>query len=97
MLTDPIAEYSHTEGFSVTGGFVYRGITLSPTWLDVISMRIMLRGRSGAFTRLDEDPDTWSTPELELDTGFNISAFGEDEGGEIYLADYHWGNDPPPD
>ncbi len=37
------------------------------------------------------NPITWSSPELELDTPLYISAFGEDEGGELYVLDYDGG------
>jgi len=34
--------------------------------------------------------DSWQDPVL-FDTGFNISSFGEDEAGELYLADLNGG------
>jgi len=84
-LTLPIVEYPHSQGFSVTGGFVYRG-TLYPA----------LQGRyfyadygvGKIWSIYKTGPDSWSTPELELDTPYNISAFGEDEQGELYVVDY---------
>jgi uncharacterized repeat protein (TIGR01451 family) len=89
-LTDPIAEYSHAEGYSVTGGFVYRG-TYFPNLVGRYFYADFVEGKIWSLYQTGSEPDTWSTPELELDTGFNISAFGEDEEGEIYVADYHGG------
>jgi hypothetical protein len=34
---------------------------------------------------------SWSAPELEWRGGFAISAFGEDEMGELYVVDYSGG------
>jgi glucose/arabinose dehydrogenase len=80
----PIAEYSHSEGASVTGGFVYRGALMSE-----------LRGRyifgdfiSGRIWSLDETlPGIW-TRSLLLDTDINISCFGVDRTGELLVSDY---------
>ena len=46
------------------------------------------RARSGACTRPAQIRIHGPAPELELDTGLNISAFGEDENGELYVVDY---------
>jgi uncharacterized repeat protein (TIGR01451 family) len=87
-LADPIVEYSHGEGRSVTGGFVYRG-TLYPALVGRYFYADFVEGRIWSLYKIGSSPDTWSTPELELDTGLNISAFGEDETGELYVVD--WG------
>jgi uncharacterized repeat protein (TIGR01451 family) len=84
-LTDPIAEYDHSLGFAVTGGFVYRGSRYPALYgyyfyADFSSRRIWSMTKTG--------PTSWSTPEEELVTNFNISAFGEDEQGEVYVVDY---------
>ncbi len=86
-LTNPIAEYSHAEGRSVTGGFVYRGSRYPSLWgryffADYVDGKIWSMYKSGT------DPEAWSTPELELNTGLNISAFGEDEDDELYVVSY---------
>lgn len=85
-LVDPITEYDHTVGRSVTGGFVYRGsryLALQGRYFfaDFISGRIWSMYKTGS------NPDTWSTPELELDTDLLISSFGEDQAGELYVVD----------
>jgi uncharacterized repeat protein (TIGR01451 family) len=85
-LTGPIAEYSHEEGRSVTGGFVYRG-TLFPALDGRYFYADYVSGIIWSTVKISSEPDTWSAPELELDTGLNISAFGEDEQGELYLVD----------
>lgn len=82
-LTLPIFDYDHSAGdCSVTGGYVYRGAAL-PTlrgayvFGDYCSGRIWaLREQGGAWTRT-----------LLLDTPYEISSFGEDEAGELYLTD----------
>ncbi len=84
-LTDPIAEYSHSEGNAVTGGFVYRGnqypaLTGRYFYADFGTGKIWSMYKTGA--------NSWSAPELEWGGGINISAFGEDETGELYVVDY---------
>ena len=84
----PIAEYSHEEGCSITGGYVYRG--QSETALrghyvfgDYCSGRIWTSVRSA--------DGVWATTE-RLTTGLSISSFGEGEDGEIYFLDYRGGS-----
>jgi glucose/arabinose dehydrogenase len=78
----PIAEYERSQGSSVTGGYVYRGTDaeLQGVYLygDFVSGRIWGLQRNG------------NTPENVLleDTSYNISTFGEDEAGNLYVADY---------
>ena len=84
----PIAEYNHTLGCSVTGGYVYRGSnfpSLSGYYLygDFCSGRI--------FGIYNDYPTGWTMPVQLADTPFNIATFGEDEQGELYLADYGGG------
>ncbi|MBJ6749228.1 PQQ-dependent sugar dehydrogenase [Geomonas anaerohicana] len=82
-LTLPVAVYRHGKGdCSVTGGYVYRGKSeaLHGTYLygDFCSGRIWGLRRVGG---------TWQV-KLLVDTPYAISTFGEDEDGELYLADY---------
>jgi len=78
----PILEYPHSQGCSVTGGHRYRGAAfpnLRGTYLysDYCTGTVW-----GATT----DGSTWSSMPL-LSSFLNVSTFGEDEAGEIYLAD----------
>jgi len=41
---------------------------------------------SGLIWGLQQSGSSWENTQL-LDTGFRISSFGEDEAGELYLAD----------
>jgi glucose/arabinose dehydrogenase len=80
-LTDPIAEYSHSEGgCSVTGGYVYRGSM--PEWNG-----IYLYGDycTGLIWGLIRSGNGWQT-QLLFDTDINITSFGQDETGEVYLV-----------
>jgi glucose/arabinose dehydrogenase len=77
----PIAEYGHAKECSVTGGYVYRG-TRQPAMLgtylfaDYCSGRIWTLPSSGGLV-----------PRRLAETGLQISSFGEDEDGEVYLLD----------
>lgn len=85
-LTMPVAEYEHGEGdCSVTGGYVYRGKTEK-------LRGIYLYGDycSGRIWGLRKNGGKWSN-KLLLDTPYSISTFGEDENGELYLADHDSG------
>jgi len=89
-LTDPIAEYGHAEGLSVTGGSVYRG-ALYPDLVGRYFYADFVEGKIWSLNKTGSNPATWSSPELELDTSLNISAFGEDEAGELYVVDWAGG------
>lgn len=80
-LTDPIAEYNHAEGgCSVTGGYVYRGIMSE--WSG-----IYLYGDycTGFIWGLIGSGNEWQVQRL-FDTDVNITSFGQDEAGEVYLV-----------
>ena len=83
-VTFPIAEYSHSEGCSVTGGSVYRGTTL-PEWQGVYFYADYCSGT--VWGLIQTGPDHWQS-KVMFSTGAQISTFGADEAGEIYLADY---------
>lgn len=80
----PVAEYGHELGISVTGGFVYRGKNL-PAWMGVYLYGDYGSGRVWGLLHL---PDGNWQNSLMFDTDTNISSFGVDENGEIYLVDY---------
>jgi hypothetical protein len=82
-LTLPVAEYDHTEGCSITGGSVYRG-QISPLMHGIYFYGDFCTGR---IWGLKHNGTAWQTV-LFVDTTFNITAFGEDESGELYVADY---------
>jgi uncharacterized repeat protein (TIGR01451 family) len=81
-LTMPIAEYGHDVGRSVTGGFVYRG-SLYPALQGRYFYADYVSGRIWSLAKTDSG---FTAPELELETALNISAFGEDSAGEIYVV-----------
>ncbi len=89
-LTDPFTEYSHSEGYSVTGGTVYRG-SLYPNLYGTYFFADYVNGKIWSIKKLSNSPLTWSARTLELQAGFNISSFGEGEDGEIYIANYNQG------
>ena len=84
----PIAEYDHSLGCSITGGYVYRG-TQIPGLIGRYLFGDFCSGRIWALTPLVPDAyrlEDWRMDEL-LDTTLSISSFGEDEAGELYVLD----------
>lgn len=85
----PVAQYSHSAGFSVTGGYVYRG-TAMPAFAgqyffaDYGSGRIWNIASSTA-------PTVTVTSAQGLSTGLGISSFGEGVDGELYVVDLNGG------
>lgn len=78
----PVAEYDHSLGFAVTGGYVYRGsdiVFLQGQYLyaDFSTGRIWSLQESG--------PGQYSSAEL-LDTSLNIASFAEDHNGELFIV-----------
>lgn len=82
----PIAEYSHDQGCSVIGGYVYRG-QAQP---ELEGVYIFGDWCSGRIFTLQVDGGT-VTPKTVLQSGLQVSSFGEDEAGEIYLVDFAGG------
>jgi len=83
-LTMPIVEYPHAEGEAVMGGFVYKGAAIS----GLSGAYVFGDYISGTMWKLVESPPgTWTRSTL-LSTGRNISSFGQDTAGELYVVDY---------
>ncbi|MFL5309558.1 MAG: PQQ-dependent sugar dehydrogenase [Myxococcales bacterium] len=79
-FVDPVVEYSHLEGASITGGYVYRGAALPSlrghyVYGDFGSGHIWAVRAGGPYTP------------TRIAQGSAISSFGEDESGELYVAD----------
>ncbi len=81
-LTFPVHSYTHSDGCSVTGGYVYRGIPSSAYYgyyffTDYCTDRIWtLHNNSGS----------WQMEVFGDFPGNNFSTFGEDAKGQLYIA-----------
>src|SRR5690606_29412119 len=82
-LEKPVAEYDHSLGNSVTGGFVYRGKNI-PEMNGVYFYGDFGTGR--IWTIKNENGNYNNS--LLIDTDYNISSFGTDQNNELYLTDY---------
>ncbi|GAB4110453.1 MAG: hypothetical protein Kow001_11300 [Acidobacteriota bacterium] len=80
----PIAEYGRSEGISVTGGYVYRGPQRGELW----GAYLFGDFGSGRIWALTPGPGGAWNRRLLLDTDLNISSFGEDEVGEVYVVGF---------
>ena len=84
-FTPPVLEYDHSEGCSVTGGYVYRGSAL-PELVGHYFYADFCRGwvRSFRFAGgAATDPREWPTL---APPGGQVTSFGEDAVGELYLT-----------
>jgi len=79
-FTPPVAEYSHDEGCSVTGGYVYRGSLTQ--WSGIYMYADYCNGKIWGLIKADGQ---WLSQVL-FETGERITSFGQDELGEIYFA-----------
>ncbi|MGB5048962.1 MAG: PQQ-dependent sugar dehydrogenase [Caldilineaceae bacterium] len=82
-LVLPVAEYDHTLGQSVTGGFVYRGTA----WPALQGIYLYADYVSGRIWGLRPAGSGWEN-RLLLDSSHNISSFGQDAAGEVYAIDH---------
>jgi glucose/arabinose dehydrogenase len=98
-LTDPVHEYGHALGQSITGGYVYRGASLGSEYrgryffADFVSGRLwsiaLAVGANGEATASDVREHTAALGGTAR-TG-NISSFAVDAGGELYVVSYSRG------
>ena len=84
--TLPVLEYSHSLGRSVTGGYRYRG-QLYPQLNGIYFYADLC---SGTIWGAIQDNGGWVSQDL-LHSGLTVTTFGEDESGEVYVADYSGG------
>jgi glucose/arabinose dehydrogenase len=87
-LVLPASEYTHSDGCSITGGFVYRGQDIAALrghyfYADYCEGWIRsFRYEGGAAT----DPRSW-----DVENVGNVSSFGEDARGELYVISHGGG------
>ena len=83
-LIEPVAEYSHRDGCSVTGGFVYRGRKL-PTLRGNFIYGDFCNGNVWA-TRLSANGTGQTEKLFQIDA--RIGAFAQGNDGELYILDH---------
>jgi hypothetical protein len=82
-LVLPVVEYDHALGCSVTGGQVSRG----HRWPRLDGVYLYGDYCSGRIWALEQGLDGKWGSRLLLESGLAISSFGEDQAGELYVAD----------
>jgi uncharacterized repeat protein (TIGR03806 family) len=92
-MTDPVAEYDHSVGESITGGYVYRGAQTTELvgryiFADFISGMIasLTPGAGGTYVITRHVLPGTAPPGAPGQ--LNISAFGESITGELFVVDY---------
>jgi len=81
---NPITEYPHPEGISVTGGFVYRGKAIPA----LQGKYVFADWMGPVWTLTDTKGEQWDREKLSIshDAGYwQVYSFGEDQAGELYI------------
>ncbi len=86
-LVDPITEYDHSLGLSITGGFVYRGSAIPGLQGQYIFADYVL----GRIWAVPADSVVGTAPTEIGDTAHFIASFGEGVDGELYVINYGTG------
>jgi uncharacterized repeat protein (TIGR03806 family) len=90
---DPVAEYDHSVGESITGGYVYRGTQST----ELFGRYIFADFITGLIASLTPGPGGTYAINRHVQPGqappgapglLNISAFAESNAGELYVVDY---------
>ena len=83
-VVEPVWEYDHQTGKSITGGFVYRGSRIP----ELQGMYLYADYISGRIWALKYDAETGEVVQNAIiaKAGFPVLAFGEDEQGEVYYT-----------
>jgi hypothetical protein len=83
----PVTEYPHSPDCSITGGYVYRG----PGQAAMQGIYFYGDACSGRIRGLQRSNGAWLTTLLAT-TPFGISTFGEDQAGNLLVAEYPGGS-----
>ncbi|MEX0976432.1 MAG: PQQ-dependent sugar dehydrogenase [Woeseia sp.] len=84
---DPITEYDHSQGNSVTGGYVYRGSDVP----DLEGFYVFGDFGSGRIWAVPFDSPQGTEPTELIDTALNIASFAEGNAGELYVLHINGG------
>ena len=79
----PIAEYDHTVGIAVIGGYVYKG-----TAIPSLANKYIFGDLTGKIFSLTEAPANTFTRSDLLTTNRMVSSLSQDAAGEVYVLDY---------
>jgi uncharacterized repeat protein (TIGR03806 family) len=82
-LIDPVHDYPRSLGFSITGGYVYRGSSVP----GLVGNYLFADYGTGRIWRLVADGRGGYNAEELLDTSLSIASFGEGNDGELYVID----------
>ncbi len=86
-FVEPITEYDHSLGQSITGGYVYRGSVIA----NLAGWYVFGDFSSGRLFGVPEASTTGTVATIFDDTGLQIVSFGRATDGEIYLLDFRSG------
>jgi glucose/arabinose dehydrogenase len=89
-VIDPIWDYSHEEGASITGGYVYRGDEI-PALQGRYVVSDYTNGKIWHLTDNGEIP--WDD-EMFLQANFAVSGFTEGPNNELYIFNYRFDEGP---
>ncbi len=89
-LVLPISEYEHSQGCAVTGGRVYRGEE-QPRLRGIYFYADYCSGRLWGLRRGEIAGDLAWQNQLLFIAPFPIAAFGEDQAGNLYIANFRNG------
>jgi glucose/arabinose dehydrogenase len=84
---DPITEYNHSVGNSITGGYVYRGATIP----SLQGYYLFGDFGSGRIWAIPSTSPQGVVPRELIDTTLNISSFAEALDGELFVLHYGGG------
>ncbi len=86
-ILPPTAEHSHSEARSLTGGRVYRG----PSLPELAGAYVYGDWSTGRIWGIKHDGTKALWHRELVDTPFNITGFGTDHSGEMYVIDHQGG------
>jgi len=84
-LIPPVAEYDHSAGVAVTGGYVYRGSAIP----NMVGQYVFADYSSGYIWHIPTDtaPTKMVTHADGWDSNVNIASFAQDTDGELFIID----------
>lgn len=81
-FVDPIAEYDHSQGCSITGGYVYRGTSIA----SLNGVYFFGDFCTGTIWSLQQVPGDVPQVEVVINSGLSVASFAQSIDGEIYVV-----------